>query len=225
MKKSIVFLVLCSILLFVFPFCREGFDRRYIQDDVLARKAVAYSGYRAGQNPENKVYPSEEQIRQDLNLLIRGGWGFIRIFDCGPHAERVLNVIMKNNLDLKVLLGIWIAGGKADHDKENLTEIEKGIQFANTYNDIVVAVSVGNETLDAWSSVRTPVKDLTAYIKIVRNKVKQPVTTDDQGLPFTLGNDGDTSYADVIEVMKSVDFLAVHAYAFLDAPWSWGGGL
>src|SRR5215207_2817572 len=50
--------------------------RRTIPADVLARRAVAYSGYRAGQSPDVQAYPSEAQIQEDLELLVRGGWGF-----------------------------------------------------------------------------------------------------------------------------------------------------
>ncbi len=90
-----------------------------------------------------------------------------------------------------------------------------------TYSDIIAAMSVGNETLDDWSSVRTPVADLVEYIKQVRGRVHHPVTTDDMYIPFTFGNSGTTSYADVLDVAREIDFLSIHAYAFIDAPWSW----
>jgi exo-beta-1,3-glucanase (GH17 family) len=83
-------------------------------------------------------------------------------------------------------------------------------------------VSVGTETLDSWSSVLVPANELAAYIQEVRARVTQPVTTDDSYLPFLLGTDGTTSYADVLQVAKVVDFLSVHVYAFADAPYdSW----
>jgi exo-beta-1,3-glucanase (GH17 family) len=88
----------------------------------------------------------------------------------------------------------------------------------------VAAISVGNETLDSWSSVLVPPGELAGYIREVRARVTQPVTTDDSYLPFTLGIDGTTSYADVLQVAEVVDFLSLHVYAFLDAPydsWDW----
>src|SRR5262249_55197482 len=63
--------------------------RRVIPDDVLSRKAICYSGYRRNQSPETRSYPSEQEIKEDLDLLTRGGWTFLRLFDCSPHAERV----------------------------------------------------------------------------------------------------------------------------------------
>jgi exo-beta-1,3-glucanase (GH17 family) len=198
--------------------------RRQIPDDVLARKAIAYSGYRAEQSPETGTYPSEAEIREDLDLLTRGGWTFLRLFDSGTHAERVLKVIRDDHRDIKVALGIWIAGKKAEHDAENRDQIERCVALVSANDAIVASVSVGNETLDEWSSVRVPPAELAAYIGEVRARVNKPVTTDDMYLPFTLGQDGTTSYADVAQVARAIDYLSLHVYAFLDAPygsWDW----
>lgn len=198
--------------------------RRYIPADVLARKAISYSGYRANESPETPVYPTEAEVTQDLQLLVQGGWTFIRLFDCSPFSATVLKVIKDNDLDVKIASGIWIAGGKAMFDAQNKAQMEQCFELYATYGDIVATVSVGNETLDSWSSVLTPAADLADYIRYVRARVTQPVTTDDMYLPFTLGDDGTTSYADVLQVAQAVDYLSLHVYAFVDAPygsWDW----
>jgi exo-beta-1,3-glucanase (GH17 family) len=200
------------------------FVRRHIPSAILARKAIAYSGYRTGQSPDIHVYPGEAEIEQDLELLVRGGWGFIRLFDTSTHAERVLHVIATKHLDLKVMLGVWISGGKSQHDAENQAEIARCVELVQEYADVIAAVSVGNEALDDWSNVKTAPAELAAYIAQVRAQVPQPVTTDDSYLPFLLGQDGATSYADVIQVARAADFLSVHVYAFADAfydSWDW----
>jgi exo-beta-1,3-glucanase (GH17 family) len=196
--------------------------RRLLPPEVLSRKAICYSGYRGTESPDSQTYPSEAEIKEDLDLLKRGGWTFLRLFDCSPHAERVLKVIRDNSFDMRVMQGIWIAGAKAQHDKENQDEIDKCVTLAKTYNDIVVALSVGNENLDDWSDVKVAPAELAAYITSVRSRVTQAVTSDDLYAPYLLGQDGATSYADVILVARSVDFLSVHIYPFLDAPYdSW----
>jgi exo-beta-1,3-glucanase (GH17 family) len=198
--------------------------RRPLPDAMKVRRAIAYSGYREGENPDLQKYPSEAEIQQDLELLVRGGWGLIRLFDTGPHAERVLKVIRDRHLDLQVMLGVWISGAKAAHDAENQDQIRRCVALVTQYDDLVAAISVGNETLDDWSNVRTPPADLAAYITQVRGLVRQPVTTDDSWLPFMLGMDGATDYADVIQVARAADFLSLHVYAFADAfyeSWPW----
>jgi exo-beta-1,3-glucanase (GH17 family) len=199
-------------------------DPRVIPPEILARRAIAYSGYRTGQSPDIQVYPSTAEIEQDLRLLVRGGWGLIRLFDSGPHAERVLQVIEEADLDLQVMLGIWIAGNVAEADAANRDQIERCVALVEQHGDHIALISVGNEALDDWSDVKLPPAELAAYITEVRNRVPQPVTTDDSWLPFALGRDGNTDYADVIEVARAVDFLSLHVYAFADAfyeSWEW----
>jgi exo-beta-1,3-glucanase (GH17 family) len=194
---------------------------RPVSEDVFTRNAIAYSGYRAGQRPGSANRVTEDQVREDLQLLLRGGWTFIRLFDSSDHAATVLKVIKDNAFDIKVMLGVGIAGPKRFVDPLNRDQIEKCVALAAQYGDIIAAVSVGNETLDDWSSVRTPPADLVGYIAEVRGRVSHPVTTDDMYIPFTFGTNGTTSYADVLQVAQSVDFLSIHAYAYIDAPFSW----
>jgi exo-beta-1,3-glucanase (GH17 family) len=203
------------------PEAGDDGGRRIIPDDVLSRQGMGYSGYRKYQSPATLDYPTEAQIKEDLEILMRGGWSYLRLFDCSHHAELVLKVIRDNSFDVKVQLGVWVVGTKDKNGTKNQEQIDTCVALAATYSDIIAAVSVGNETLDDWSSVRVPVADLVDYIKDVRSRVSQPVATDDMYIPFTFGNSGTTSYADVIEVAKVVDFLSIHAYAYIDAPWSW----
>jgi len=199
----------------------DGGATRCIPDRVLARPGVCYSGYRLGEGPATMTYPSADEIKQDLGLVLRAGFGFIRLFDASQHAATVLQVITDNQLDLKVQLGIWISGPKATLDGQNQDQIAKGIALANMYPGIVVAVSVGNETLDTWSSVRTPAADLAGYMRQVRGAIAQPVTTDDMYPPFELTN----GYDDTLGVIQASDYLSIHDYAALDADYgSWDYG-
>lgn len=197
--------------------CSSTEGKRCLNEEALARKAVSYSGYREGQDPRTQTFPNESEILEDLELLIRGGFGLIRLFDSGVHGTRVLKVIADNDLDLVVHLGVWIDGPDETAGEANQGEIDAAIALANQYPDTVVWVSVGNEVLDDWSSVLTPVEDLVEYVRTVREAIKQPVTTDDMFIPFQMKN----NYAEVAQVMEEVDFLSVHVYAFIDAQWSW----
>jgi exo-beta-1,3-glucanase (GH17 family) len=191
----------------------DAAGKRCIPDRVLARPAVCYSGYRAKETPNALLYPTEAEVKQDLDLLVRAGYSFLRLFDASPHAETVLKVISDNAYDIKLQLGIWIAGPKDKQDAANQLQIQKGIALANQYPNLIVGVSVGNETLDSWSSVLTPAADLVGYIEQVRAAIVQPVTTDDMYPPFELSG----GYQDVLAVLQSVDYLSVHDYAAIDA--------
>ena len=69
--------------------------------------AICYSGYRDGQNPGEQTYPSLAEIREDLAIL-RKHWHLLRMYDCSPHADRVLQVIAEDQLPFRVMLGAYL---------------------------------------------------------------------------------------------------------------------
>jgi exo-beta-1,3-glucanase (GH17 family) len=189
----------------------NGRARRELPTDYIRRKAVAYSGYR-GSNHEQP--PSDEQVLEDLQLMTKAGFGLIRVFSSGDADNKlVLKTIIKNKLDLKVHLGIWIDGPKATSDAANQKEIARGIDLAKTYTDIVQVVSVGNETMVEWSALKVPVADMVVYLHQVRAAVTQPVTADDDWAFYA---NRDNKYQPR-PVLDAIDFVSLHLYPILDS--------
>ncbi len=187
--------------------------------------AVCYSGFRNGQHPDRgdgAVNPSYEETLEDLKIL-SGDCGFrlIRIYDSGENSEMVLRVIDENNIDIKVLLGIWLHAELSNHEtcewltepipeeelqqnkKLNLEEIDKGIKLANKYKDIIVAVNVGNEALVDWNDHKVDTDTIISYVKKVQKAINQPVTVADN---YRWWADHGTKLA------KAVDFVSLHVY-------------
>lgn len=123
--------------------------------------AICYSGYRRGQSPDSQVFPGlAEGIREDLHIL-KKNWRYLRLYDCTLHAERVLQVIREDELDFQVMLGAYLGpemnnfgcpwGGvyseqQLDQSKAaNVAEIDRLIDLAGRYQDVVFSVAVGNE--------------------------------------------------------------------------------
>src|SRR5208283_5230400 len=77
------------------------------------KRGVCYSGFRHGQHPDRgdgAVNPSDKEILEDLRILSRqGNFGLIRLYDSQASSEAVLRLIETNRLNLKVLLGAWLA--------------------------------------------------------------------------------------------------------------------
>jgi exo-beta-1,3-glucanase (GH17 family) len=185
-------------------------DRRALPDSLLTRAAIAYSPYRTARNESELgaevITPAN--VLQDLRLIQSTGIGLIRLFSSRAFGRTVLEVIRDNNLDLKVQLGTYpnpISGQAAEAD--NIAELDAGIALANAFPSIVVAVSVGNETMVEWSAHKVPVADMARYIKRVRSAIRQPVTTNDN---FLFWASVPPAIAEV------VDYAAVHVYPFLD---------
>lgn len=183
---------------------------RTLAPDFFSRKAVAYSGYRGA---DHVTPPTDAQVLEDLQLLVQGRYGLIRMFGADDaDTGVVLRTIKANKLDLKMQLGIWISGTKAAADAANQSQIAKGVALAKAYPDIVLAVSVGNETMVDWSQ-HLPAADMAGYIRQVRSAITQPVTTDDNWAVFA--NQGNKY--DIAKVLAEIDFASMHTYPLLDS--------
>ena len=201
----IILFFFCSILS-----CKNDQDNEKSTVNILSNTwpglAISYSGYRDGQNPQKQIYPSQNEVKEDLKILEKN-WRLIRLYGSDQHSSDVLEVIRRENINLDVILGAWL-DGEPGHEKENLKQILKCIQLANEYPDVVVAVNVGNEILVDWSNHKVPEEKVIEYVKKVKSAVSVPVTVADD---FTFWRERGQKLA------KIVDFVTMHTYPI------WGG--
>ncbi len=191
---------------------------RSLPQAFTQREAVAYSPYRTSNRDAEVI--TKDMIEQDLRLLLKAGIGLIRLFDSSDAVgKKILEVITEKNLDLKVMLGLWIA---SNADSFNQAEIARGIALARDFRSTVLAVSVGNETLVSWTAHPQQAAQLTTYIQTVRNGVTQPVTTDENWAVLAK----ETGQQDATSVIRAIDFVALHTYPLIDSVynptlWDW----
>jgi exo-beta-1,3-glucanase (GH17 family) len=180
--------------------------------------AICYSGYRDGQTPRLGLYPTYEQVREDLLILARN-WKYLRLYDSSRHAELVLDVIEREGLDFEVMLGAELAaelnnpncpwGGEFDEQtlaanrRHNDEEADRAIALAGRYPNVVFAVAVGNEAAVEWTDHLVPVERLVSLVKRVKGSVSQPVTSCDNYVPWMHKLD---------PVVEEVDFISIHTY-------------
>lgn len=179
--------------------------------------AICYSGFREGQQPggENPTY---KEIKEDL-LILQSHWKYLRLYDCDKHAEIVLEVIKKENLDFKVMLGAYIVAEMnnfgcpwgATHSAEQLEEnmminegqINKLVQLANQYRDIIFCLSAGNEACVDWTDHYVPVKRVIDFVRTIKKGAKQPVTFCENYAPWL---------NKLEPLVKEIDFISIHTY-------------
>jgi exo-beta-1,3-glucanase (GH17 family) len=199
---------------------------RALPAEYLARKAVSYSPFRSNNRDTETI--TEAMVKEDLDLLVAGDFRLIRLFDSSDKvAKLTLETIVKYDLDIKVQLGAYVNSFKyeanpykvIDIKAANDDELRRLIDLANDlrYSEIILAVSVGNETMVEWSIVPIDQADMATYIRYVRDRVTQPVTTDDNFLFFIQAPK---------VVMDLLDFVAMHTYASIDtqfpaSPYYW----
>lgn len=183
-----------------------------------AGNAICYSGYRDGQNPGDKTYPSLAQIREDLALL-QPHWPLLRLYDCSPHAERVLQVITEDGLPFRVMLGAYLGaevnnpgcpwGGTYAEDQlaanraENDAEVQRLVTLARRYPATVFAVAVGNEATVDWTDHLVPVPRMIELVRRVKGAVHQPVTFCENYVPWQ---------HQLRDLVPELDFISLHTY-------------
>ena len=180
--------------------------------------AICYSGYRRGQSPAERIYPTVEEIREDLLILSRH-WRLLRLYDCSTHAERVLEVIRDEGLHLEVMLGAHLDAevsndgcpwGGTYSDEQlcanaagNEASVQRLIELAGRYPELVFAVAVGNEATVDWTDHLVPVERMIEHVRRVKRSVEQPVTFCENYVPWR-----DKLRALVAEL----DFISLHTY-------------
>jgi len=163
--------------------------------------AICYSGYRGTETPLKDVFPTQAEVLQDLRILEKN-WLLIRVYGADPHSADILEVIRKEKLGIKVMLGVWLSG-LPEAEAKNQRHVETGIRLANQYPEIVVAVSVGNEALVSWSDHKMTEQQVIDTVQFVRKAVHCPVTVADDYLYW--------SRADA-KLVGYVDFITLHTY-------------
>lgn len=181
-------------------------------------RGICYSGFRDGQQPGG-VYPSYSEVKEDL-LILQKNWKYLRLYDSDQHAETVLQVIEKENLDFKIMLGAFIeaemnnfgcpwGGGVYDEEQLeenkqlNLKKIHRLIQLANRYPEIVFCLSVGNEACVDWTDHYVPVSKVIEYTQLVKQSCNQPVTFCENYVPWL---------NKLKPLAAEVDFISIHTY-------------
>jgi len=201
-------------------------DIKQAPGDLLAGEvmAIAYSGFREGQHPDRgdgAKNPSAAEILEDLKILVAHNFNLIRLYDSGENSLATLELIRQHDLPIKVLLGMWLEAEFSNHegcawcdepipDSElaentlrNIAEVARGIDLARQFDDIVVAVNVGNEALVDWNDHMVPLENVIAYVRQVKAIIEQPVTVADNYVWWI---------RDGAPLVAEVDFIGVHTY-------------
>lgn len=191
---------------------------RYKSININTAKAICYSGYRDGQNPDTATYPSYDEIKEDL-LILHGRWKYLRLYDSSLHAATVLEVIKNEQLDFQVMLGAYITaevsnpncpwGGVYSEEQlalnrqRNIEEVNRLIKMANQYPDIAFCLSVGNEATVDWTDHMVPVDRVIEYVRMVKKEAQQPVTFCENYVPW---------HNKLAPLAEEVDFISIHTY-------------
>ena len=197
--------------------------------------AISYGGYR-GKSREQQ--PTINEIKEDLLIMHAQGFRVFRTYDLHhPFAENTLKAIREikqadSDFEMYVMLGAWIQCKDAFtenpiHEEEdfegNKFEITEAVRLAQEYPDIVKIIAVGNEAMVHWAwSYHVPPKFVLKWVKHLQDLKASGdlsndlwITSSDNFASWGGGSD-DYHNDDLDELIRSVDFVSMHTYAFHD---------
>ena len=197
--------------------------------------AISYGGYR---EKSREQQPTINEIKEDLLIMHAQGFRVFRTYDLHhPFAENTLKAIREikqadSDFEMYVMLGAWIQCKDAFtenpiHEEEdfegNKFEITEAVRLAQEYPDIVKIIAVGNEAMVHWAwGYHVPPKFVLKWVKYLQELKASGdlnddlwVTSSDNFASWGGGSD-DYHNDDLDELIRSVDFVSMHTYAFHD---------
>ncbi|MCO4821344.1 MAG: glycosyl hydrolase family 17 [Flavobacteriaceae bacterium] len=197
--------------------------------------AISYGGYRSN---TRDTQPTIAELKEDMKLLAAIGIGILRTYNVQlAQASNILKAIRElkqedPDFEMYVMLGAWIDCENAwtDHvpnheveSEQNAGEIERAIILAKEYPDIVKILAVGNEAMIHWATnyfVRPQViLKWVNYLQELKKSGELPkdlwITSSDN---FASWGGGDKVYQteDLVNLIKAVDYVSMHTYAYHD---------
>jgi len=195
--------------------------------------AISYGGYR---KKTREQQPTLAELKEDMRILSAMGVRILRTYNVQlPHASNVLKAIRElkkedPNFQMFVMLGAWIdcknawTGQEPDHNVEseaNAAEIERAVNLANEYPEIVKVVAVGNEAMVKWAASYYVQPDvILKWVNHLQNlkaegKLSKElwITSSDD---FASWGGGDAEYhtPDLEALIKAVDYISMHTYPY-----------
>ena len=197
--------------------------------------AISYGGYR---EKSREQQPTINEIKEDLLIMHAQGFRVFRTYDLHhPFAENTLKAIREikqadSDFEMYVMLGAWIQCKDAFtenpiHEEEdfegNKFEITEAVRLAQEYPDIVKIIAVGNEAMVHWAwSYHVPPKFILKWVKHLQELKASGDLNNDLWITssdnFASWGGGSEDYHndDLDELIRSVDFVSMHTYAFHD---------
>lgn len=215
--------------------------------DILgnpAYRAISYGGYRTN---TRDVQPTVAELKEDMLLLEALDVKVLRTYNV--HLDQAANLLVAirelktedPDFEMYVMLGAWINckgafTAEPDHSVEdeaaNAAEIERAVELAKQYPDIVKIIAVGNEAMVKWAAsyfVQPGViLKWVSHLQGLKSKGELPeslwITSSDN---FASWGGGDPEYhvEDLEKLLKAVDFVSLHTYPMHDTHYNpdfWG---
>ena len=155
---------------------------------------VSFNPARRNDDPEKNLYPTKEEINQDLALL-EGKVHAVRTYSVLNGFDRIPELAAKYNLN--VTLGAWVNSNPVTTQQE----IDTLINLSRLNYQNIVRTIVGNESI---LRKEVTVEQLISYLRQVREKTWRPVSTSETW----------DIWIKHPELVEEVDFIGTHIFPY-----------
>ena len=210
--------------------------------DILGNpnyQAISYGGYRT---TSRDTVPSVDQIKDDMRILSAIDVKILRTYNTElaelPNLLQAITELKQEDSSfvMYVMVGAWINCKDAwtdhpDHTQEdeayNEAEVQRAVQYAKQYPDIIKMIAVGNEAMVHWAtSYFVPpmvILKWVNYLQDLKNKGDLPsdlwITSSDDFAAW--GGASDNYHTeDLNRLIAAFDFISMHTYAFNNSHYS-----
>ncbi|MEZ4684619.1 MAG: glycosyl hydrolase family 17 protein [Bacteroidia bacterium] len=215
--------------------------------DILgnpACQAISFGGYR---DTTREIQPTVAQLKEDMKILHAMGIRIVRTYHTKrPHAKNVLKAIRELKtenpaFEMYAMVGIWIDCKDAwtdhpDHEgeeaEENAAEVQRAIEMAREFPDIVKVLAVGNEAMVKWAaSYYVQPAVILKYVNQLQLMKSQGELSPDLWVTCSdnfasWGGGGDEYHnEDLNKLIRAVDYVSLHTYPMHDTHYNpdfWG---
>lgn len=195
--------------------------------------AICYGGYRKN---TRDIQPIIEEVKEDLKILSALKIKVIRTYNV--HFKEVTTVLKAieslkkedKNFEMYVMLGAWIdcknawtnlEPNHAEESDRNAEEIDKAVELANQYPEIIKIIAVGNEAMVKWAtSYYVQPNVILKWVNHLQNLKKNNKLSKDLWITssddFASWGGADESYKtkDLEALINAVDYVSMHTYPY-----------
>ncbi|MEZ9527324.1 glycoside hydrolase family 17 protein, partial [Enterovibrio norvegicus] len=207
---------------------------------TAALPAISYGAFRTNVR-SNENAPSVAEVKEDLKIMHATGIRMLRTYNTQDFVdtERLLQAIDElqqedPSFEMNVMLGVWISALNAfsnveiDSSQEhanNQLEMDKAVEFAQTYPNIIKVIAVGNEAMVEWASsyrvepgiILSRVNELQAMKADGTISDDIWITSSENWAVWSINNGYYQAHeADIKALIQAVDYVSVHVYPFHD---------
>ena len=210
--------------------------------DILGNpnyQAISYGGYRG---KCRDTVPSVDQIKDDMRILSAMDVKILRTYNTElaelPNLLRAITELKQedSSFEMYLMVGAWINCKDAwtnhpDHSREdepyNKAEVQRAVQYAQQYPEIIKMISVGNEAMVHWAtSYFVPPSVILKWVNYLQDLKKEGdlpsdlwITSSDDFAAW--GGASDNYHTeDLNRLITAVDFISMHTYAFHNSHYS-----